>query len=263
MLSKTWTDWSLDWIMALHIESSGQGRDLVLIHGWGMHSGCWKEIAGALAERCRVHCVDLPGHGSSPHCGGSWVDALAQALPFDVDLCGWSLGGQLAMEWAWRHPDQVGKLALVSSTPRFTATENWAHGIPGEIFQQFSDMLERDTDAALKRFLFLQTRGETDAARLFRQLQRLAGSSAQMEGLRTGLELLRKYDLREAAQSIGQRTLILHGACDGLTPFGAGAWLREHMPNACLVAAPGCAHAPFLSDPATCISNLLEFFYGH
>ncbi len=247
--------------MTLHIESAGEGRDLVLIHGWGMHSGCWDAVAAHLSEKFRIHLVDLPGHGLSPHeSGDDWVEALSKSFPFEVDLCGWSLGGQLAIEWARRHPGQVGRLVMASSTPCFTLREDWAHGISGEIFRQFSDELEASPDAALKRFLLLQAQGGTGAARLFRQLQQSVGKGAQMEGLRAGLELLREFDLRMAAQSVGQRALILHGECDRLTPIGAGVWLSEHM-DARLIAIPGCAHAPFLFAPDFFVSSLLEFFH--
>ena len=49
----------------LHVETFGSGPDLVLLHGWGMHGGVWGDFALRLAERYRVHVIDLPGHGFS------------------------------------------------------------------------------------------------------------------------------------------------------------------------------------------------------
>jgi len=51
--------------MSLHIDSQGSGAALLLIHGWGMHSGMWGQVAEQLARSYRVHRVDLPGHGYS------------------------------------------------------------------------------------------------------------------------------------------------------------------------------------------------------
>src|SRR5258705_2254288 len=104
--------------MDLHVESKGSGRDLVLLHGWGMNAGVWDEIAHELAPYFRVHCVDLPGHGASSdeYCT---LDALAAALPGRVTVCGWSLGGQVALDWALRAPRQAERLVLIASTPRF------------------------------------------------------------------------------------------------------------------------------------------------
>ena len=45
--------------MKLHVETAGEGPDVVLLHGWGMHSGIWGEFAHQLAMRCRVPIVYL------------------------------------------------------------------------------------------------------------------------------------------------------------------------------------------------------------
>ena len=50
---------------ALHYELRGRGRDLVLLHGWGMNLRVWDELARTLARRFRVIAIDLPGHGRS------------------------------------------------------------------------------------------------------------------------------------------------------------------------------------------------------
>src|SRR5690606_39660985 len=47
----------------VHIETTGQGPDLVLVHGWAMHAGVFSALAGRLAGRYTLHLVDLPGHG--------------------------------------------------------------------------------------------------------------------------------------------------------------------------------------------------------
>ena len=55
--------------MSLQVERRGDGPDLVLLHGWGMHGGVWDELVPRLAARFRVHVPDLPGHGRSTACG--------------------------------------------------------------------------------------------------------------------------------------------------------------------------------------------------
>lgn len=245
--------------MPIHIESEGEGEEVVLLHGWGMHGGCWEAVSKRLSEKFRVHRVDLPGHGSSACIDGDWVDALAVSFPYSVRLCGWSLGGQLAAEWAIRHPQRVSRLALVSSTPRFVACPDWEHGISRESFESFSAGLEEDPDGTARRFLFLQAQGGSSEKALFRELQRNLKKSG-IEGLRKGLELLRENDLRQTAALIRQPVLILHGECDRLTPPGAGKWLAETIGHAGFEKIPGCAHAPVLACPDFCAEKLAEFF---
>ena len=50
----------------LHVESVGAGPAVALLHGWAMHGGLFGPLAARLADRHRVHAVDLPGHGHSP-----------------------------------------------------------------------------------------------------------------------------------------------------------------------------------------------------
>ena len=51
--------------MSLHVEVTGQGKPLVMLHGWGMHGGIWGDTVRRLAQDFEVHNVDLPGHGAS------------------------------------------------------------------------------------------------------------------------------------------------------------------------------------------------------
>ena len=92
----------------LHIESTGKGPDLVMLHGWGMHSAIWTDWAALLAERFRVHLVDLPGHGLSDASTAAslddWAEAVKRVAPEGAWWLGWSLGGLVAMQTARLFP---------------------------------------------------------------------------------------------------------------------------------------------------------------
>ena len=233
----------------------------MLLHGWGMHGGVWKVVSESLAARFRVHLVDLPGHGLSPSCNEDWVDLLAETFPHEVFVCGWSLGGQLAMEWAWKYPERIPALALISCTPSFVERKDWMRGIGIKVFEAFRSGLEKDVEATLKRFLFLQAQGGKDEKTLLRTLQHEL-KEADKEGLEKGLELLGTIDLREKARTLAQPVLLIHGGEDRLIPLNAAKWLSENMQHAQLEVIPDCAHAPIISHPDFCISRLLEFLHG-
>ena len=46
--------------MKLHVETSGDGPALVLLHGWGLNSGVWNRLVSPLTEHCRLVRIDLP-----------------------------------------------------------------------------------------------------------------------------------------------------------------------------------------------------------
>src|SRR6185437_12924270 len=50
---------------SLYMETQGQGPELLLLHGWGLHGGIWDTLVPKLAPHLRITRVDLPGHGRS------------------------------------------------------------------------------------------------------------------------------------------------------------------------------------------------------
>jgi pimeloyl-[acyl-carrier protein] methyl ester esterase len=249
----------------LHVETQGSGRDIALLHGWGVTARVWSDVASMLAHRCRVHMVDLPGYGMSAACASTAdeiVEHLAQSLPSRLTVCAWSLGGQLALRWAACKPRQIERLVLVATTPRFVRSSGWEHGIDEDVLTRFMSDVEQDGDGALDRFAAFQARGDRYAKSIIRQLRECAAVDCSPDTLAGGLALLKQTDLRAEVEKVAQTSLIVHGANDAVTPLPAGAWLAATMRNARLVGFAETGHAPFLSDPATFVSCVADFCDG-
>ncbi|MCL4316289.1 MAG: alpha/beta fold hydrolase, partial [Gammaproteobacteria bacterium] len=141
---------------------------MVLLHGWGLNSAVWQDTAQELTREFRVTVLDLPGHGRSSHTGPCHTDSyglpqlaqeLVQHAPPQAVWVGWSLGGMAALHIAVHYPQRVKKLVLVASTPKFSASPGWAHGIEPEELAQFAEELRADYRKTIQRFLALQLRG--------------------------------------------------------------------------------------------------------
>jgi len=253
---------------ALHVETIGDGDPLVMLHGWGMHGGIWGDTAAQLAQHFRVHCVDLPGHAASVSLGAftldSVVDQLAAQFDRPVTVCGWSLGGQIALHWAMREPEKIKRLVLVTSTPCFAARKDWQFGMPQHILQQFADDLEKNHAATLRRFLALQVRGSEGERELLATLRESLFSRGEpdLDALRGGLEILRDADQREVLPKIMQPVLVISGERDKLTLPATSHYLAQRLPNACVVEIRGAAHAPFMSHPEEFVKHVVEYMKG-
>src|SRR5512146_199187 len=239
--------------MSLHVEVTGHGQPLVMLHGWGMHGGIWADTAARLAQDFAVSSVDLPGHGRSAPLDEFTLDAVVGRLAaqFDqpVTLLGWSLGGIIAQQWAVREPQKIARLVLVASTPCFPERADWQFGMPRATLEQFAAELGHNHAATLRRFLALQVRGSEGERELLGSLreQLFSRGDPDMGALRGGLDILRDADLRARLPDITQSTLVVAGARDKLTPPQASSYLAQTMPNARVVEIEGAAHAPFLS----------------
>jgi len=252
---------------AMHVEVTGRGTPLVMLHGWGMHGGVWTDTARELEADFQVHNVDLPGHGASPALDAFTLDTvvgqLAATFERPVILCGWSLGGIIAQHWAAHEPEKVRRLILVSSTPCFAVRADWAFGMPQETLAQFAAELEKNHAATLRRFLALQVRGSEGERELLGTLREKLFSRGEphLDALRGGLAILRDADLRDALPQITQPTLVIAGERDKLTPPEASHYLAQSLPHARAVVVAGAAHAPFLSHSEIFIDQVKSFLH--
>jgi pimeloyl-[acyl-carrier protein] methyl ester esterase len=230
-----------------------------------MHGGVWSDVAQRLSQDHEIRCVDLPGFGASGALLTTDLDSLVSSLSEHflepVSVCGWSLGGQVAMHWAVREPTKVNKLIVVTSTPCFTEREDWLFGMQAEVLEKFAAELEQNHAATLRRFISLQLRGSENERELLIKLreQLFSRGEPDMSALRGGLEMLRDADQRPEVADIEQQTLVVAGQRDKLTPPEASRYLAQVIPNSRLVEIEGAAHTPFLSHPDIFIEHVKSF----
>ena len=253
--------------MALHVERLGNGPDLVLLHGWGLHGGVWPALAARLAGSFRLHLVDLPGHGHSRDTDfgnlDDLVDAVAECAPVGGSVCGWSLGGLVALRLATRHPSRTRTLALVSTTPCFVQREGWPHAMARETLEDFAAGLGAEPAKTIRSFVNLNALGGPQARDRMRELAALLleRGAPSARSLAAGLALLRAADLRDEVATIDRPAAVIHGSRDALTPVGAGRWLAGALPDARLVEIAEAAHLPFVSHAGT-VAQALRALHG-
>lgn len=250
--------------MSLYRHESGRGRPLVLLHGWGMNAAIWEPLLPGLTERFRVTVIELPGHGESPAAIAAdlseWARLCVSVAPARALWAGWSLGGQVALRVALDNPARVDGLCLVATTPRFVQAPDWPCAMPPETFRQFADALERDPEGTLLRFLALQVKGaehERETLRLLRD-EIAQRPPADRRGLKQGLDLLLRTDLRHELRSLKHRSCWLLGTRDALVPRSLPGRLGDLVPNARIMPLEGAGHAPFLSHPQAVLAALTE-----
>ena len=255
----------------IHIESTGAGPNLVMLHGWGMHSAVWQPLVKRLSQTFTLHLVDLPGMGLSrtiePYHLHATAEKIVEMLPANADILGWSLGAQVAMRIALDYPDAARRLVLVGATPcfvnknKFMSQHEWQKGIAPEVFTSFSDNVNADYHKTMTQFLTLQCMGASDARATLKLLRKKFEERPvpSTQTLQKALSILLETDLRGEVQQLRNPTLLIHGDRDSLAPVQAAHWMMQHLPNAYLRVMAGASHAPFLSHQAQFIDAVTQF----
>jgi pimeloyl-[acyl-carrier protein] methyl ester esterase len=250
----------------LYRHTLGSGPDVLLLHGWGMHSGVWADVVEALLDQHRVTLLDLPGHGysrasGSGHALDAWTAAVLAVAPPRAAWVGWSLGGLVAQWAALTAPERVDRLVLVNSTPCFVQRPDWPHGLAPPVLRRFAEELRQDHRAVLNRFIALEVHGSEHASAQLRRLKAMLFQRGEPDvtALEDGLAILEQVDLRADLPRIACPTLLLMGQRDQLTPTAAGEAMGNLLPNARLHVFPRAGHAPFFSHLPAFTAELRAF----
>jgi len=252
--------------VSLYVETSGEGPNVVFLHGWGMNAEVWFEIQQVFEENYRVTVIDLPGHGRSQSENlGVDFDALVELVEANIPdhciLVGWSLGGVVAQSIAIRYPQKLNKLVLVASNAQFQQSDNWHCAMKPEVLENFVQNLHQDYKSTLQQFLMLQALGAENAKKTIRELKQRLFLHGEPEtvALENGLLFLKNVSVLEDLHKITIPSLIVNGRLDSLVPAAAGEKMQQMIPQSEFKLIDKAGHAPFLSHSDLFINYLKEF----
>lgn len=236
-------------IPILHLETIGKGPPLVMLHGWGWHSGIWQSLIPELSRHYQLFLIDLPGFGKSTlgpadYTINTVASSLFTVVPNEAAWLGWSLGGMIAWWIAIHYPEKINYLITVASSPRFVQDDTWP-GVPLSILDKFSDSLLLDYEKALLDFLTLQTRNHFPV-----ESHKITTHKPELNALKGGLQLLHELDLRPHLKKITCKSLHIFGSLDTLVPVKVVTQLQPLLSSTsrCEVIKRS-GHIPFLSHP--------------
>jgi pimeloyl-ACP methyl ester carboxylesterase len=262
---------------ALCYRTGGEGPALLLVHGIAGRAENWDPILPALARTHTVIAPDLPGHGISGKPPGDYsIGALASAMRDllvylgheHATVIGHSLGGGVAMQYAYMFPERCERLVLISSGglgPDVSLILR-AAALPGaDLFLSVTAGAAGKVGGPVGKALgAVGLRPNADVAEVARGFASLADAETRMAFLST---------LRSVIGTNGQRvdasnrlylaaempTLIVWGENDPIIPASHGERAHEAMPGSRLLVLPGAGHMPHFDDPMGVSGALLEF----
>jgi pimeloyl-ACP methyl ester carboxylesterase len=243
----------------LHIEDTGgDGRAVVLIHGWPLSAQAWEpQVAALQAAGYRVVAYDRRGFGRSdkPDTGYSY-DALADDLQGllaqrdlqDVTLVGFSMGGGEVARYIARHGEaRLRSVVFASAVPPYLmqSADNPEGPLTPAAAQQMRGALEQDRPAFFDRFTedFFSANGVLQVSESQRaEAVALCQQSAQHAALAC-MDAFGNTDFRQDLAAVTVPTLVIHGEADAIVPLeGSGQRTHRAVPHSQLVTLPGAPH---------------------
>ncbi|MEV5716063.1 alpha/beta fold hydrolase [Amycolatopsis mediterranei] len=254
---------------------AGSGPALLFLHGIGDDSSTWLDLLASLSADFTVIAPDLLGHGSSAKPRADYsVAAYACGMrdlltTLDVDrvtVVGHSLGGGVAMQFAYQFPERCERLVLVGSGGvgagvhpllRLAAAPGAGLvlpllGTPPAVaaLRGFAGLLrlfdDADLDYVLTRYARLVEPGTRSA--FLRTLRSVVDWRGQV------VNMLDRCYLTE-----GIPTLLIWGTEDRVVPSGHALRAHRAMPGSRLVLFEGAGHFPHRADPERFLEILREF----
>lgn len=253
----------------------GQGRPVILIHGWPLNADSWEKQALGLAEAGhRVIAYDRRGFGRS---GQPWdgfdYDTLADDLAAVIDgmeiqdaaIVGFSMGGGEVARYMSRHRGRnVSKAVFVSSVaPGLLKSADNPDGAPESQFQDMRDGLRKDRPAFLANF-FKDFFGQgTPNGGVSDEVSHWAWGMAMQASPRATLECVTAFgttDFKADVRQIGVPTLVIHGTGDKIVPMAPSAQrMAKLVPNAKLIQYEGGPHALTATHGNRLLDDLKSF----
>lgn len=235
--------------MKLHSNIIGEGKPMLILHGFlGMNDN-WKTLGNEFGEAGNeVHLIDQRNHGHSPHSNVFNYLELAKDVKEYMDdhglknviLIGHSMGGKTAMTTASLFPHLVEKLVIVDIAPKYYAPHH----------QQILEGLTAIDEAKLS------SRGDADdllagyikepAVRMF-LLKNLYWKSKKQLGLRLNLKVL-KENIEELGKALpndytfNKPTLFIKGGKSNYITSEDEGQIKTHFSQAKIESIPGAGH---------------------
>lgn len=235
----------------------GEGKPVVLLHGWGSSVDAFRGIINALGGICKFYALDFPGCGKSdtmqtPWCLDDYCDLVCDfidALGLDNPiLIGHSHGGRVTLKLCADKRVNPEKIVLLDA----------AGLIPKKSMKQ---KVRAKTFKVISKTLNLKPL-KKPCAPLLEKARAHFGSAdynAAPPVLRKTLVNLVNTDLRDRLSDITASTLLIWGENDTATPLSDAKIIESKIKDAGLCVLKGCGHFSFVENPVQAHAILNSF----
>jgi len=255
----------------IHYKIIGNGRPLLLIHGWAMNAEVWSNLSDNLESNYQVISIDLRGHGKSKQLDGPFnYDIFAKDILLlidklglnDLTLIGWSMGVSIIFKMLEHSLPSLNSLVFISGNPSLVKRADYENGIPEVVVKRLYKNTERDLEKGLQSFhslLFtpeeLSHIGQLNIFKIITDINNIPKKEAALEALKC----LQNEDLRDALDKIAVPTLLIHGKKDQISLPDAAPYMKKCIKKSELLFLDNTGHVPFITKEKKTLEKIKLF----
>lgn len=255
----------------LHITDAGEGRVIVLLHGWPLSDEMFEyQYNDLINENFRVIGITLRGFGKSSKPFGIYnYDVFAKDIKKilckleikNAVLGGFSMGGAIAIRYASVDGGaHISKLALfAAAAPVWTKRDDYPYNLTIAEVDKLIELNYSDRPQLLANVGKIFGASKSSLNHGISDWLFGIGLSSSSHAMAQSLIALRDTDLREDLAKISIPTLIMHGKKDKICSFDMATQLKLRIPNSSVVAFENSGHALFLEETKKFNTELIKF----
>lgn len=255
-------------------DSGGDGRPVVLIHGWPLSGEAWSDQTSALTDAgFRAVAYDRRGFGESDPGDKYDYDALADDLDnvltdldlTDVTLVGFSMGGGEVARYVSRHgEDRLHSVVFAAAIPPYLlkTDDNPDGPLTEEAANGMREGLEEDRDAFFESFIttFFSVGDDLKVSEEQKEAAIALCRKSDQEAALGCMKAFGTTDFRDDLPKISVPTLVIHGDSDAIVPFeGSGQRTHDDVDGSELVVIEDAPHGLNVSHASEFNQALVEF----
>ncbi len=234
----------------------GQGPPLVFIHGFPLDHTMWRHQIADLQNDFRVLAVDLPGFGqSTPPTAEMSINGFADLMVEFLDqigvqekvtLCGLSMGGSIALQFALRHPQRLVRLILCDCRAAVDPPEaqKMRIEVAERVLREGPDFIAASTPPRLFAASSIEQQPQ-----VIESIQAVIRNTPRLSVAGGSLALAQREDVVPRLGEIKVPTLAIVGSEDIISTVNEMRVMSERIPQGQLEEIPGSGHMAPLEAP--------------
>lgn len=252
--------------MKLHTQISGDGKPLIILHGFLGMGDNWKSLSKQYIKKgFEVHLLDMRNHGKSPHSNNFNYDVMVEDIyeyfTFHkiekAAVIGHSMGGKIAMQFASKYPECLSELIIVDISPKLY------HPHHDEILESLKLLQTKKLTSRQDADDVLKIKIKEQGVRLF-LLKNLKREDDNSLTLKPNIDVFlknRKEIGRELPENCiyHSKTLFIKGAQSHYIREKDQKLIQKHFPNFKISTVPNAGHWVHAENPTDFLKTSLSF----